>query len=217
VVESHINLWDRDEHALAYLTRADAIPHRTEGEATLLEFLPRPLRRFLDLGSGDGRLLTLVKRARPDAEAVGLDFSKPMLERLHARYAGDAKVAIVEHNMDAPLPRSLGRFDAVVSSFAIHHLAHERKRELFAEVFDMLRPGGVFANLEHVDSATAALHDQFLSAIGVEPGAEDPSNKLLDAQRQLDWLQAIGFIDVDCQWKWRELALLVGSKPAGTA
>jgi len=217
MIESHVNLWDTAEHALAYLSRADTIPHRTEGEATLLEFLPRPLRRVLDLGSGDGRLLTLVKLARPGAEAVALDFSRLMLDRLRARFAEDATVAVVDHNLDVPLPGSLGTFDAVVSSFAIHHLTHERKCQLFGEVFVALRPGGVFANLEHVDSPTATLHDEFLATLGVGPGQEDPSNKLLDVQQQLEWLRSVGFIDVDCHWKWRELALLVGrrTRPQG--
>jgi tRNA (cmo5U34)-methyltransferase len=69
------------------------------------------------------------------------------------------------------------------------------------EVFVALRAGGVFANLEHVDSLTAALHDEFLATIDVEPGEEDPSNKLLDLQQQLAWLRSAGFIDVDCHWK----------------
>jgi len=38
--QPNINLWTTAEHALEYLRRADSIPHRVEGEAALLEFLP---------------------------------------------------------------------------------------------------------------------------------------------------------------------------------
>jgi SAM-dependent methyltransferase len=209
------NLWTSHDHALDYLRRADTIPHRTEGEAVLLDLLPPSLNRVLDLGSGDGRLLALVKLARPEAQAVALDFSPTMLDRLRDRFASDPTVEVVAHDLEAPLP-ALGEFDAVVSSFAIHHLPHERKRALYEEIYHLLVPGGLFCNLEHVASPTLKLHHRFLAALSTRPEDEDPSNKLLDVGTQLAWLREIGFTDVDCLWKWLELALLAGEKSLST-
>jgi tRNA (cmo5U34)-methyltransferase len=206
-----VNLWQSPEHALDYLRRADSIPHRVEGEATLLEFLPQDAHRILDLGSGGGRLLSLVRAARPGAQFVALDFSPAMLEALSTIFANEAGISIVAHDLENPLPE-LGRFDVVVSSFAIHHVPHARKRALYGEIFEALVPGGVFCNLEHVASPTPALHNAFLRSISCDD--EDPSNKLLALETQLAWLREIGFTEVDCHWKWRELALLAGQKPA---
>jgi cyclopropane fatty-acyl-phospholipid synthase-like methyltransferase len=208
-----VNLWRSADHALEYLVQADAIPHREEGERALLEFLPRRPERVLDLGSGDGRLLSLIQRAHAGVRAVALDFSDTMLERLHQRFAGDAMVQVVRHDLADALPDLGGPFDAIVSSFAIHHLAHPRKRSLYTEIFGLVRAGGVFCNLEHVASPTESLHAEFLGALGVTPDEEDPSNKLLNVETQLAWLRESGFVDVDCHWKWRELALLAGRKP----
>ncbi len=207
-----VNLWSNELHAVQYLERADRIPHRSEGEAALLEWLPRPLARVLDLGTGDGRLLSIVTAACAPKGAVALDFSETMIDRLRRRFVDVPGIRIVAHDLDCPLPTDVGVFDAIVSSFAIHHLSHRRKRVLYEEVYSRLRPGGVFCNLEHVASPTPALHRKFLATLDVRPEDEDPSNKLLDVQAQLDWLDEIGFVEVDCHWKWRELALLVGTR-----
>lgn len=206
-----MNLWADEAHALAYLQRADHIPRRGEGESALLEWVPQATSRVLDLGSGDGRLLARVLAHLPEATGVAVDFSSEMLGRLHARFVGDARVTVQAHDLADPLP-DLGTFDAVVSSFAIHHVTHERKRALYAEIHDRLRPGGVFLNLEHVASPTEALHTAFLATLGVAPEDDDPSNKLLDVGTQLTWLRELGFEEVDCHWKWRELALLAGRR-----
>ncbi len=204
--------WTNAEHALKYLREADSIPHRTEGEATLLEFVPASANRVLDLGSGDGRLLRLVRACVPNAHFVALDFSPTMIEQLQQNFGGDKQVHVITHDLENPLP-ALGDFDLVVSSFAIHHVAHERKRSLYQEIYGLLRSGGVFCNLEHVASPNERLHLRFLESIGYTPEQEDKANKLLDLETQLGLLSEIGFIDVDCHWKWRELALLVAVKP----
>ena len=204
--------WNTTEHALSYLSRADALPHRTEGEAVLLEHVPSSAQRILDLGTGDGRLLALLRIARAEGAGIGLDVSEPMLEAARERFAGDDGVELLRHDMSEPLP-DLGAFDAVVSCFAIHHLEHERKRSLVAEVFERLEPGGVLANLEHVASPTERLHRRFYEALGYGRDWEDTSNRLLDVETQLGWLRERGFEDVDCYWKWLEMALLIGVKP----
>lgn len=206
--------WTTAEHALAYLRMADRIPHRTEGEAMLLEEVPKDAGRILDLGAGDGRLLSLLLLACPTACGVALEFSPPMLDRLRQRFGQDDRVEIVEHDLERTLP-PLGKFDVVASSFAIHHLPHPRKEALYHEIWGVLEPGGIFGNLEHVASPSSRIHERFLDALGITPEEEDRSNKLLDVETQLRWLREIGFEDVDCYWKWRELALLIGRRPKG--
>ncbi len=167
-----VSEWRDPERVLNYLDRVDGFPHRTEGESVLLEHVHDDARRVLDIGTGDGRLLALLHRDRPEIVGVGLDFSEVMLSAARERFADDERVELVQHNLAEPLPE-LGHFDAVISSFAIHHLEHERKRSLYGEVFDLLEPGGVFANFEHVASPTQRLHLAFFAAIGEPIEDED--------------------------------------------
>ena len=205
--------WTTADHVDHYRRRADDVPRRAEGESVLLEHVPRDARRVLDLGTGDGRLLALLRADRPEMLCVGVDFSELMLTAARERFGDDERIELVEHDLAEPLPE-LGRFDAVVSSMAIHHLEHERKRSLYGEIFDLLEPGGVFANFEHVASPTRRLHLAFFAAIDEPLEYEDPSDRLLDVERQLVWLRELGFDDVDCYWKWLEMALLIAVKPA---
>ena len=73
--------WSSVQHALAYLNVADNLPHRTEGESVLLDHVSKDASRVLDLGTGNGRLLRLLKIDRPNMnEAIALDVSPTMIK-----------------------------------------------------------------------------------------------------------------------------------------
>jgi tRNA (cmo5U34)-methyltransferase len=111
--------WSSPQNALAYLNVADNLPHRSEGESVLIDHLPENTKRVLDLGTGDERLIRLIKANQPDIEeAVALDVSPTMLKSSRDHFASDSSVNIINHDLSQPLP-DLGYFDAVVSSFAV--------------------------------------------------------------------------------------------------
>ncbi len=190
-----------------YLARE--IPHRNVAEQMLLEALPQRLERYIDLGTGDGRLLALVRSRYADAQGTGFDSSPPMLEQARARFDGDSLIELHEADLREPLPVA-APVDAVVSGLAIHHLSDPRKQELFGEIHDLLSLGGVFANLDLVRSASAQLHERFRREIGrIE---DDPTDQLAGLTEQMTWLGEAGFTEVDCHFKWLELSLIVAVK-----
>ncbi len=196
--------WSDPERVSEYLARE--IPHRDLAERLLLQALPERVERLLDLGTGDGRLISLVRQAHPQAEAVGLDSSEPMLAQARQRFGADRGIDLRRHDLRDPLPQA-DPFDAIVSGLAIHHLEDERKRSLFAEARGLLTPTGVFANLDLVTAPTRELHERFRREIGRPE--DDPADRLAPLGDQLDWLRAAGFAVAECQFEWLQLTLVV--------
>lgn len=193
-----------------YVERIGRLEARQAGEQMFTEVLPDRPGRVLDLGCGDGRLAALVLATRPSVdEVVAVDCSPPMLQRARERFSAETRVTVEEWDLREPIG-PLGEFDLMVSGFAIHHLTHERKRAFFGDVVSQLTPGGTFVNLEVVASATPRRHAEFLAAIGRT--VDDPEDRLASIEEQLGWMRAAGMIEVDCLWRWRGFALLVGER-----
>src|SRR3954466_2099827 len=108
----HGQEWQDREHVDYYPGQGvDGVPHLAEGDAVLVDLLPSRLRRVLDVGCGDGRLIGLVREGREGVDAVGRDFSPPMRAPARERFEGHAW--FIEHNLAEPLPE-LGMFDTIV-------------------------------------------------------------------------------------------------------
>lgn len=204
--------------------------------ARIFERHPHRVKRFLDIGSGDGAMSELLVGVEPQAEAVLVDYSEPMLqaaERRIARTASSWRMVrgdLREATWRTDVPG--GAFDAAVSAFAIHHLTAERKRELFAELFELLAPGAMFVNMDCVaiEGPLEGLFDEQMvaGAIAVErergggrSDAEVERELLVDdsddrpdsAEDQLRWLRDAGFQGAEVHFKWAEAAVFGAVKP----
>jgi tRNA (cmo5U34)-methyltransferase len=194
--------------------------------------------RFLDVGSGDGAMSELLLGLEPEAEAVLVDFSEPMLARAERRLGASLRrwQAARGDLSDPAWPRALppGRYDAAISALAIHHLPTERKRALFGELFELLAPGALFVNLDYVSvrGPLVGLWDEQTIANAAraerERGggrseeqierdllADDEDDRPDSAGDQLDWLRAAGFEDVELHFKWAEAAVFGAVKRDG--
>ena len=112
-----------------------------------------PGHDVVELGAGTGNLTT---RLSPEANIVAVDISREMLA-LARKKVGD-RVRWVHNDLLAFFDDETGRFDRVVSTYAIHHLVADEKRMLLRRIRECLRPGGraVFGDLMF-ESANARL------------------------------------------------------------
>ncbi len=238
------NVWKREDLDKRYLEGIrSAIPlagYQIEVMLYLVrKSLPR-LKRFLDLGCGDGILGRAVLSNYPKAKGIFLDFSDTMIEAACKKSPKNNKnlVFITEDYGKPGWVKSVakyGRQDLIISGFSIHHQKDHRKKSIYREIFDLLKPGGLFLNLEHVASATPWLQyvcdEFFIDALYEYHLSLDQNTKrktiakehynnpcrraniLTPVEKQCLWLREMGFKEVDCYLKIFELALFGGIKP----
>ena len=103
---------------------------------------PEKGHRVLDVGCGTGTLTLLIKKARPEAEVVGIDGDRKVLEIATRKVAKAGLDVTLDHGMAFDLPYPDGSFDRVLSSLLFHHLTRENKVGTLREIFRVLRPSG---------------------------------------------------------------------------
>ncbi|MEB4212049.1 class I SAM-dependent methyltransferase [Mycobacterium sp. 94-17] len=102
----------------------------------------------LEIGPGYGAILRVLVDMTPQLTAVEID--TPMAEELQRRYGDRARI-INGDGTATGLPDD--EFSSVVSFTMLHHVpTAELQDRLFAEAFRVLRPGGVFAGSDSLNS-----------------------------------------------------------------
>ena len=101
--------------------------------------------KVLDVGCGTGNLtLTVQAYIGTSAAAYGIDAAPEMIAaaRDKARRRGAATVFDVGLIEKLAFPEAT--FDVVLSRLMVHHLPDDLKRQGFAEILRVLKPGGLF-------------------------------------------------------------------------
>ena len=103
--------------------------------------------RVLEIGCGTGNVTVHAKRLHPGTELVGLDPDPKALVRAQRKAFGLSTIRF-ERGYAQSLPFADGEFDRVLSSMMLHHLDDATKVATAAEVFRVLRPGGMLHVLD---------------------------------------------------------------------
>lgn len=187
----HADRFNHDEEARDYdrdvLREADPI---RAGYATTLAWVARAARgarSLLDLGAGTGNLTERCSGAR---EALCVDVSKAMLERAREKLEGRT-VRFHHGDLLAYLEEHDERFDAVVSTYALHHLEEAEKEQLVELVAARLEPGGTFA-CGDLMFAGAREREALLRELPHLRGAVEEES-FWDLERARPWLEGVGW------------------------
>ncbi|MEG4589659.1 class I SAM-dependent methyltransferase [Microcoleus sp. MOSTC5] len=194
--------------------------------------------RILELGCGTGELTLKILQRYPSAEIVAVDYSPRMLDFARAKIesAGYAarwtgiEMDFGEWANNPNLSSSLGdKFNACISSLAIHHLEDEMKLKLFQRIRESLNTGGCFWNADPLLAESAAMKDIYQAAredwalnqgetlaqiranvgTSVSYGYSNP-DRLATLSAHLEMLVSSGFETVAVPWKYYGMAVFGG-------
>jgi ubiquinone/menaquinone biosynthesis C-methylase UbiE len=193
--------------------------------------------KILDLGCGYGDVTAEVIKQKPLSSAYLMDISDDMIRLSQDRFRKNPDIHIIKHNLNEDLLGATPErgFDSVVSCFALHHIAFEKRVGLYRSIREILKPGGLFINGDMFKSESPVIDelefDSWIEGIvcrtrdqqGTEPSFDEVKNTQLEICRIMDdkpgtvWdmqndMREAGFPTVDCVWKYQKFAILVAVK-----
>lgn len=231
--------WTSDAYVEEWVRRQQAAdPTRAERFQLMCDLFPFPNDAkvtILDVGAGYGPVSRFILDQYPNATCIAQDGSEPMLNRaqtIMAGYGGRFKTHESDLFDTNWLPKPFGPFDAAVSSSCLHNLRDfKRISEIYRDICENLKAGGVFLNLDLMNAPTSELEKRYFVVTAERRQREGASREEIAAMarradrspahgpagafpagldQHLAALKAAGFRDVDCFWKELRRALVGG-------
>ncbi|HIK30381.1 MAG TPA: methyltransferase domain-containing protein [Oscillatoriales cyanobacterium M59_W2019_021] len=182
-------------------------PNETWVRQSAIEAITVRPRRILDLGCGTGSQTLMLKRAFPQAETIGLDFSPYML------FMGEykAKNAGLEIGWRHGSAENTGfadrSFDLIALALVFHETPTEISQAILRECYRLLSPGGEVIVLD--GNQQALRQTDWLTEV-----FEEPYIKEYSAGNVADWMRQAGFAAVTTRDFWWIHQVTRGVKPS---
>lgn len=178
---------------------------------------------ILDLGAGTGLFSAFMLQKHPRAKLTLVDLSGSMLEVARTRFSGVPNVTYMIGDYTTCEYRE--KYDIVISSLSIHHLADAEKQQVYRTAYALLNDNGLFINADQVLGSTPALEQRYkqdwrgkVESSGLSPGEiyaayeRTKLDRMSTLEEQLAWLKQAGFSDVDCIYKYFNFVVMAGWK-----
>lgn len=179
----------------------------------------------IDLGCGTGTVARAVKDAFPQARVTCLDISQNMLQIAETKLKDTDDTTYINSNFyEFDFHK---KYDATVSSLALHHLVtNEDKLNFYMKIYSGLNPGGIFVNADVVLGSTAKLQelymDRWKTFMRLNVSEEEVQNNWIPKYYEEDrpvslidhfeMLRKAGFITFDVIWKYYNFAVYMAVK-----
>lgn len=193
-----------------------------------LPFHQRQSIRVVDLGCGTGTIARRIKDVYPLAQVTCVDIAEKMLNiaQLKLGEADDDLRYQLANFEDYEFDST---YDVAVSSLALHHLvSNDDKIKFYKKIYNCLTVGGVFYNADVILGSSPELQERYMEKwreyMLLQVSAKEIDQKWIpqhydedhpaSLMSQLDWLQDVGFLEVDVVWKYYNFSVYGGRKLA---
>lgn len=192
-----MNLQERNQKVRAFFnekidTYDDVHKEFMQTKTVLADNLDKDVKRILDLGAGTGLELIHLFELFPKADVTVIDITENMLDKLKQRSFADHVTTICGDFFEVPFGE---KYDAVISTSALHHFKKEEKMKLYKKIFECLRNNGEFINCDYI-ALTQEIEDEQLYELEHNMDDDKHIDIPLTVENELEILKTVGFEDV---------------------
>ncbi len=165
-----------------------------KGKEKIIDFLPKDMKKIIDLGAGTGLQLIKLYKMYPNVHTIAIDISDGMLKKLEERHISDNITIVNKSFFDYDFDNDV---DAVISSQALHHFEPNDKLTLYKKIYDCLKKDGLFVNEDYFANDEETEKQLFEDYYTLVRGEGKHYDTPLTIDHEIEILKEVGFSNIE--------------------